>query len=177
MYTHRYIAGTCLGDLRKSVITAHIQEKDLFLLNILLLFPFLSVHFFFFFFLSIWNEQGLVSFRRRNLEGEVVGSRSQITQAPSSLKQLPLTQLLTLAAGSTTVLRSQEGWETEKELDSGYFWASMWQGDQKNKNPHLNLRLALPVWSWISCLTSLGLLSSSAIWRMYMTYRVAESIK
>lgn len=176
MYTHRYIAGTCLGDLRKSVITAHIQEKDLFLLNILLLFPFLSVHFFFFF-LSIWNEQGLVSFRRRNLEGEVVGSRSQITQAPSSLKQLPLTQLLTLAAGSTTVLRSQEGWETEKELDSGYFWASMWQGDQKNKNPHLNLRLALPVWSWISCLTSLGLLSSSAIWRMYMTYRVAESIK
>ena len=41
------IAGTCLGDLRKSVITAHIQEKDLFLLNILLLFPFLSVHFFF----------------------------------------------------------------------------------------------------------------------------------
>lgn len=177
MYTHRYIAGTCLGDLRKSVITAHIQEKDLFLLNILLLFPFLSVHFFFFFFLSIWNEQGLVSFRRRNLEGEVVGSRSQITQAPSSLKQLPLTQLLTLAARSTTVLRSQEGWETEKELDSGYFWASMWQGDQKTKNPHLNLRLALPVWSWISCLTSLGLLSSSAIWRMYMTYRVAESIK
>lgn len=121
---------------------------------------------FFFFFLSIWNEQGLVSFGGRNLKGEVVGSRSQITQAPSSLEQLPLTQLLTLAAGSTNVLRSQEGWETKKELDSGYFWASMWQGDQKNKNPHLNPSLALPVWSWISYLTSLGLLSSSAIWRM-----------
>ena len=166
--THTYtqvIAGTCLGDLRKSVITAHIQEKDI---SIEYSSTFSIFKCALFFFLSIWNEQGLVSFGGRNLKGEVVGSISQITQAPSSLEQLPLTKLLTLAVGSTTVLRSccQEGWETKKELDSGYFWASMWQGDQKNKNTHLNPSLALSVWSWISYLTSLGLLSSSAIWRM-----------
>lgn len=73
----------------KSVNTAQVQEEDLlFTVQSFLLFPFLSMCFFFFF-LNILNWAGPDFFFRGNLEGEVVRSRNQITQAPPPSNCLP----------------------------------------------------------------------------------------